>query len=232
MNQQSAVLTSGASKGLARLVGVLFIIGTAAGIGSAALTGPLFDGADYLTQVAQNEGLVAASALLVLVMAFALAMIPVVLFPVFRRYSEAMALGAVVFRGVLEAVGYILIALSWLLIITVSREHPAGVDASATAVLLRGLEVWSVEILAIVFSIGALMVYWLFYVSRLIPRWLALWGLVGGGLYLLKPLFAMFGVESVGFLMMPLAVQEIVLAVWLIVIGFNSKSLPTSEFGQ
>jgi len=76
------------------------------------------------------------------------------------------------------------------------------------------------SILDIVFSLGALMIYYLFYQSKLIPRWLSVWGLIGAVLYLASGLFAMFSVDF-GILEAPLALQEMVLAVWLIVKGFN-----------
>ena len=68
---------------------------------------------------------------------------------------------------------------------------------------------------------SAVMIYYLFYRSKLIPRWLSGWGLIGAILYLAAPVSAMFGfaLES---LMLPLAIQEMVLAVWLIVKGFNN----------
>ena len=68
--------------------------------------------------------------------------------------------------------------------------------------------------------LGAVMIYYLFYRSKLIPRWLSGWGLVGAVLYLAAPLFAMFGF-ALELLEMPLAIQEMVLAIWLIVRGFD-----------
>ncbi len=67
-----------------------------------------------------------------LISGFALAMVPVMMFPIFKKYNEALALGSVVFRGALEAVIYIAVAISWLLLLTVSQEYvKAGVpDAS------------------------------------------------------------------------------------------------------
>ncbi len=80
------------------------------------------------------------------------------------------------------------------------------------------------SILDIVFSLGALMIYYLFYRSKLIPGWLSVWGLLGAVLYLASGLCGMFGVDA-GFLEAPLALQEMVLAVWLIVKGFNMSPL-------
>jgi hypothetical protein len=79
------------------------------------------------------------------------------------------------------------------------------------------------QLIAIPFALGALMFYVLLYQSRLVPRWLSVWGLLGAVLYILPPLGSMFGI-SLGVLMAPLAVQEMVMAVWLIAKGFSSRS--------
>ena len=131
--------------------------------------------------------------------------------------------------GVLEAVIYIAIVISWLLLLTVSQEYvKAGApDAShfqtlGTLLLQASDQINS--ILEIVFSLGALMIYYLFYQSKLIPRWLSVWGLIGGILYLAAGLFDMFSVDF-GILLAPLALQEMVLAVWLIVKGFTQSAI-------
>lgn len=207
----------------ARIVGILFIIGTVAGILSVVFTQPILGSSGYLVEVSANQNQLIIGALLVLLMGFVLAMVPVMLFPIFRKYNEPLALGAVVFRGVLEAVAYIAIAVDWLLLIPLSRAYvEAGTpDASsfeALGMLLQESVGWMNQILGIVFSLGALMIYYLFYRSKLIPQWLSIWGLAGGTLYLAVPLLGMFNME-LGFLMAPLALQEMVLAVWLIVKG-------------
>jgi len=80
-----------------------------------------------------------------------------------------------------------------------------------------------VYLTSIAFSLGALMFYYLFYQSRLIPRWLSVWGLAGAVLYVAAPLLDMLG-HGFGILQAPLAVAEIVLAVWLIARGLNSPA--------
>ena len=107
----------------ARIVGVLYIIGTIAGILSLVLTGPILGDSDYLAKVSANEIQIIAGALFVLIMGFALAMVPVMMFPILKKYNEALALGYVVFRGALETVMYIVLAISWLFLIPVSQEY-------------------------------------------------------------------------------------------------------------
>jgi hypothetical protein len=206
-------------------VGVLFIIGTAAGVLSIVFAGSMLGNPDYLIKFAKNQNQILMSSLCVLIMGISLAMMSVMLFPILKKYNEAVALGAVVFRGALEANLYIAIVICWLLLLTVSQEYVrAGAPAASQFQTLGTLLLKAVDqigsILDIVFSLGALMIYYLFYRSKLIPGWLSVWGLVGAVLYLTSGLFTMFGLDF-GFLEAPLALQEMVLAVWLIVKGFN-----------
>jgi len=208
------------------IVGVLFIIGDIAGVLSLLVTRGLLEGPDALTKIAGSQNQLVLGALLVLVMGFALAMVPVVMFPVFKKYNEVLALGSVVFRGALETVGYMATAGTWLLLLELSREHaeaasPGAPHFQTLSTLLAGSTTG--YLVSIAFSLGALMFYYLFYQSRLIPRWLSIWGLVGAALYLAAPLLEMFG-HGFGILMAPLAVAEIVLAVWLIAKGLNSPA--------
>ena len=206
------------------ILGVLFIIGTVSGVLSVIFLGSL-NAPDYLVQVSENETQIVIGSLLILVMGFALAMIPAVLFPVFEKYNKALALGAVVFRGALEAVVYMAQVVVLLLLLTTSQEYVKATTADATSfqafgTLLLQADHWLANVLSMVFSLGALMIYYIFYQSKLIPRWLSGWGFIGGVLYLAVPLLSMFGFE-LGILMLPLALQEMVLAIWLIVKGFN-----------
>jgi len=219
------------------IVGVLFIIGTVAGVISFGVTGPILEDPEYLIQFAASENQIIIGMLFVLIMGFALAMVPVTLFPIFKKHNEVLALGAVLFRGALEAVAYIAIVINWLSLLTLSHEYvkSGAPDASyfqSLGTLLLGADVYLNHILAIVFCLGALMIYYIFYKSKLIPRWLSVWGLIGAILYLAAPLINLFDPQhptltvtsGVGILMAPLALQEMVMAVWLIVKGFNPSA--------
>jgi hypothetical protein len=205
-------------------IGVLYIIGTVALVLSLAVTGGVLAGSAYLAQVAGQPNQVAVGALLVLLAGFALAMVPVVFWPIGRRYNETLAMGYVVFRGGIETVLYIATALGWLLLVTLSTQQNAGPVAG----LVRTIEAvaWD-QLVAIPFVLGALMFYVLLYQSRLVPRWLSAWGLVGATLYIVPPLGSMFGL-SLGVLMAPLALQEMVMAVWLIAKGFNPRAVASA----
>ena len=81
------------------------------------------------------------AALFVLLMGLSLAMVPVVLYPILRRYNEVLALGYVVFRGVLETVTYFVTAIVWLLLLALSQLYvqagaPAAPGFQATGAML------------------------------------------------------------------------------------------------
>ena len=226
-------------------VGAFFVIGTVAGVLSGVFSGGVIDDPDYLVKFAANRDQIIMTVILTLTMAFPLAMVPVLLFPILRRHNETLALGAVVFRGVLEAFGYILIVICFLLLLSLSQEYvkagaPEASHFQTLGALILEANDWSNDLLAIVFSIGALMIYYLFYQSKLVPRWLSVWGLIGATLYLAAPLINMFDPQhsyltiaaGAGRLMAPLALQEMVFALWMIVKGFNPSAIASLSAKQ
>jgi Domain of unknown function (DUF4386) len=209
-------------------IGVLYIVGTAGLVLSVIVTGPVFAGPAILAQIAAQPNQVALGALLVLLAGVSLAMVPVVFWPIGRRYDETLAMGYVVFRGGQEMVMYIATALAWLVLIALSTNP----DVAPLAGFVRIIEAvaWD-QLVAIPFVLGALMFYVVLYRSRLVPRWLSSWGLVGAALYIVAPLGGMFG-HPAGFFMAPLAVQEMVMAVWLIAKGFSETAVVAEAAGE
>ena len=115
------------------------------------------------------------------------------------------------------------------MVLSTSQEYvkAAAADASAfqaVGTVLLYADHWLANMLSMVFCLGALMLYSVFYQSKLIPRWLSGWGLVGAVLYIATPLLSMFGFD-LEILTMPMALQEMVMAVWLIAKGFNPQAI-------
>jgi hypothetical protein len=220
---------------VARIVGVLYIIGTIAGILSVAFAGSLLEMPDYLTQIASKENQFVVGALCVLTMGLALAMVPVMMFPILKKQNEQLALGYVIFRGALEAITGIAVVISWLVLMIVSREYgkPGVPDISyiqmlGTIILEASHKIGM--IMTIIFSLGALMFYYLLFQSKLIPRWISGWGLIAAIPYLAAGVLGMFAIVESGstaesLLEIPLAIQEMLMALWLIVRGFDSSAL-------
>jgi hypothetical protein len=89
------------------IVGVLYIIGTVTGVLSMLVTQPLLNDPASLHTVAAQANQIRLGALLVFMMGLALAMVPVLMFPLLKKQHEVLALGYVVFRGGLETFTYI-----------------------------------------------------------------------------------------------------------------------------
>jgi len=225
------------NKNTAKIVGVLFIIGTVAGVLSVIFTKSILTDENYLLKVAANETQILIGAFFVLLMGFALAMVPVVMFPVLKKTNEVLALGYVVFRGALETVIVMAVAISMLLLIPLSQEYvKAGApDPSyfqTLGALLQGVA--DLPLTALIFSIGALMFYTVLYQSNLIPRWLSVWGLIAITLHLATVFLLIFNLQtefSVSNIVMnlPIFLQEMVMAVWLIVKGVNPSPITSDS---
>jgi hypothetical protein len=219
------------------ITGVLFIIAAVAGLSATALV-PVLSGTDYLTTFAANANRVAGGAILFLIAAFASAGIAISLYPVLRKWNAGVALGSVVFRT-MEAVMYIAGVVSLLSLGTLSQHIAnAGADAGAGSGdlaafqaigdMLRSVHDHASVVAVFAFSVGTFMYYYLFFQSRLIPRWLSGWGIVASVLILAACVLALFSdspVTGYVLLVLPIGVQEMVLAVWLIVKGFNAPAL-------
>jgi hypothetical protein len=141
-----------------------------------------------------------------------------------KRYNRSLALSYFGFR-IFEAIVFMVDIIGVLLLITLSREFVSAevLDATyvqALATLILAARDWGFLLVPVVFGMGALVFYYLLYSSKLVPRWLSGWGFVGAALVLASGLFGMFGNFMI-YLALPIAVQEMVLAGWLIVKGFN-----------
>jgi hypothetical protein len=218
--------------------GILFIIATGADLLSSLFTGSV-TATNYLVDVSANGGLVGTGALLLFIGGAAAAGIAISLYPVLRKFNEGLALGAVGFRtfeGVLRFVAVCFL----LLLITLSQQFvKAGAPDSSyfqtQGVLLYAGYRWVGNVGSLLaFSIGALLYYIIFYRTKLVPRWISVWGLVAAILGMLScvlvlvGLIAPFSTEQV-VIAIPMLPQEMVLAAWLIVKGFNPSVIASKS---
>jgi len=229
------------NKKIAIIAGVLFIIATVADILSLPFLEPM-NATNYLVSVSANGDQVTTGALLLFIGAAAAVGIAISLYPVLRKYNEGLALGAVGFR-LIEGVFYIVAVMVLLLLLTLSQQFvKAGAPDSSyfqtLGVLLLAGYHWVGNVGSLLaFGLGALMYYYIFYQTRLVPRWLSGWGLVAIILTIVSGLLVMFSLIGPMstfqvVLNLPIAVQEMVLAVWLIVKGFNSSAIASGPAKQ
>ncbi|MDP8208331.1 MAG: DUF4386 domain-containing protein [Candidatus Electryonea clarkiae] len=213
------------------IVGVLFIISTVAGILTVVLLEHLLKDPDYLTKVAANETQVIIGAIFDLICAGAFVGIAIIIFPVLKKHNENIAIGYVVGRS-FEAVPFVIGVTSLLSLLILSQEYVQAEVPDVSSFLPLGsllltVRDWSNMLGARLFcGIAALPFYYLLYQTKLVPRFISIWGLIGTILYLSAAMLIMFGLSPVAMisvlLTLPFALNEMALAVWLIVKGFNS----------
>ncbi len=220
----------------ARAVGVLFVTATAAGVLSVTFRG---EPEAHLTpeSVLQGARTTTIGALLVLVMACAIAMIPPLLFPVLKEHSEPLALGYVVARTV-EVVLILPGAIGPLMVLAVGREaapshslRSSDADTGLQAVYSWSgtYDAWGYPASSLFFCLSVLLLNWVLYRSSVVPRAISVWALAAVVPYLADGLLVMFDALSLSsplhaVLVVPLAVNEMALALWLLMRGFNSSA--------
>lgn len=217
----------------ARIVGALFLIAMAASLIGAGLIEPFLTAADNLGSGTANGSLVMSGVLLELLNGIAVIGIAVMMFPIFKKFNEALALGYVAFR-IIEAVIVFAAVISPLALLSLSQEYASGgaADSSyfpsvwASFVTLR--TILAAQMLGIFFSLAALLFYYLIYQSKLLPRFISIWGLIAAILILAWNLLELIGISISGglFLALPIILNEIFMGIWLIVKGFNSSLVP------
>jgi hypothetical protein len=215
------------------IVGILFIIATVFLFVGGSIYGPALDTPDYL-QVAYPNRITATIGILIeFSCILAIPLIPVFAFPVLRRHSETLALGYLVFR-LFEAVIFVLVDITKLSLIKVSELYLAAGSSNADTIAnigatIQGWNEWSWVFYVLIFAFGALIFYTALFQSKLLPRWISVWGLIAAVMMVTSAVLAMFEVtlpDAVfGLLVVPIAVQEMVMALWLIIKGFDTRNL-------
>lgn len=216
------------SRKTAIIAGMLIIIGMVAGMLSIV---PSVESPDYLTEVYANQNQLLSAAF------FQFTLVPIyigfalVLYPIIRKYSKSLAIGFVSFRiiaGVFQIVG--VIALPIIILLSQKFLESTAPDLLYFQifgdVIKLGRDLANHVGVMLATGLGNLILFYIFYKTKLIPRWLSSWGLIGNTLAMLASfliLFRLIDVITPHFIVLtiPLVIQEIVLAIWLIVKGFN-----------
>ena len=213
---------------IAVIVGVLFIIATVSTLVSVVFVESIYNPA-YLTAVSANENQVLIGVLLWLTAIASIVSIPIMIYPILKKQSESLALGYVgarIFEGLFFAINIIIL----LSILSLSREFVSATSPvvsyfeTSGSLLLAEFD-WNSILLDFPFVLSALILNYVLYKSKLIPRWLSGWGFIGGVLYLPEILLGMFGLTDPTILFAALGIQEMALAAWLIAKGFNSSTI-------
>jgi len=219
-------------RGTAVVVGAFFLIAMVTSLAGGIWLESILGTPDYLGAVAASRAQVLTASLLELVNCIAVLGIAVGMFPVFKSHGEGLALGYVALR-IIETAVLVVAVISPLALIPLSQAYLAAGSSDASSLQAAGALLLAVRaqlaglLVPIFFGAGALLFYSLLYRSRLLPRFISIWGLIAVVLLLAWNLLEAFGMSiDAGMVFgLPIILNEIFLGIWLIAKGFNPHSL-------
>ncbi|HYK73116.1 MAG TPA: DUF4386 domain-containing protein [Pseudoneobacillus sp.] len=222
------------NKKAAKIVGVLFILAAVTAVIGLNFYDPILNGPDYLIKGPEHANQVILGALMELILVVSVVGTATTMFPVLRKYNETIALWHVCFRF-LEAIIITVGIISVLSLLTLCQEFVAAgaqdpASFQSSGIILKAIHDWAF-MLGPLFMLGinTLMYSYIFFKTKLVPRFISILGMTGATSVFICSLFVMFGVfDQISFwgaiMAVPVAANEMILAVWLIVKGFNEKA--------
>jgi hypothetical protein len=216
------------------VTGVLFVITFVTSIPAVVLYQPVLHHADYIVG-AGADNRVLWGAFLEVLLVIANIGTAVALFPILKRQHEGLALGFVTAR-LMESVFIVIGILSVVSIVTLRQDGGSGGADAATLVTvgkaLVAVKDWTF-LLGPGFVVGignGLILGYLMYRSGLVPRRMAMLGLVGGPLICVSGAAVLFGLIDSGSLTQGIAtipefVWELSLGIYLMVKGFRPSPI-------
>ena len=219
-----------------RFAGLLLIVGMIAGIFSVA---PAIDSTEYLKEATANSNQVVIASVFQFVMSLTYIGVAILLYPIIKKFGNSLAIGFLSLRIIattLVIFGTILL----LSILALSQEHirysPLTYsDLEVLGNVLKAVRDYVNHIFMIlILCAGNIMFYILLIKSKLIPRWISVWGLIGAVLSVIASFLVLFRVVEIItpeylILNVPTALLELILGIWLIFKGFDRKILITDE---
>jgi hypothetical protein len=217
------------------VAGVFFLITEVTAIAGVLLYGSVLGTPDFIVSTTVDDTGVRAGAFLEVLLAIAVVGTAVTLYPIVKRQNEGMALGHVAGR-IIEATIIAVGAISLLAVMTM-RDHVAGTTGAESAVAVTvGQSLVAVHDWTFVFGpklalgVNTVLLAYLMYRSRLVPRAIAVLGLVGGSLIFASGTAVLFGLyEDLSIpgvaAAAPVLAWELSVATWMIVKGFKPSPI-------
>jgi Domain of unknown function (DUF4386) len=233
--QQQAVVPSRLSRNnyrmTARIVGVLYLAGMVVGIGGNLFIQSILGAPDHLSTIAANSTLLAMGVVLWLSTVAGDAAHGILMFPVLKPHSERAAVGYLGAR-IIDATFIAVMALLILIQIPLGIEYlnAGSSDTSylqALSAVFTEANLYAYEFAMITVGVAGLILCSMFYRAQLVPRLLAVWGLIGYAILLLGSVLQVLGFNLNSIQAIPGGLWELFIGVWLIAKGFSSPPIPS-----
>jgi Domain of unknown function (DUF4386) len=213
------------------VAGVFFLITEVTAIAGVLLYGPVLGSPDFIVSATVDDTGVRAGAFLEVLLAIAVVGTAVTLYPIIKRQNEGMALGHVAGR-LIEATIIAVGAISLLAVVTMRHDLAGTTGPEAATAVTVGQSLVAVHNWTFLFGpklalgVNTVLLAYLMYRSRLVPRAIAVLGLVGGSLIFASGTAVLFGLyEDLSVpgvaAAAPVLAWELSVAIWMIVKGFR-----------
>ncbi|CAN5329877.1 hypothetical protein BH23BAC2_BH23BAC2_00210 [soil metagenome] len=223
----------------AKVTGIFFITATVAAIIGLKLYDPILIESDYLMTGVKNPNRIVLGAIFESILAVSAVGTAIMMYPYLKKINESWGLGYVCFR-LLEVVFILVGIVSMMSIVTLSQgfQNAAESEISSfqtTVKLLTTIKDWTFVFGPhFMLGINTFIYSTIFFKSKLIPRKLSILGITGSILIFIGAILEMFGIISqfageIIALAFPIALYEMILAVWLIRKGFNLKGYESAH---
>lgn len=214
------------TKTIGRIIGALYLVAFVVYIAGGEL---VTAGSASLPDVASHQRQIAGGALLMLLNSVAVVLNGVIAFPVVRSRHEISAYGYLVSRtieGVVLAVGILFL----LLLIPLAQQYTSTGDSAlpALAQITKDANDYAYQIGMLAVCLAGLIFSRVLLRARLVPAFLAVWGLAGYAVFLAGTILEVLGFGAGLVLSIPGGLFEVALGVWLLAKGFEIPNTQVS----
>jgi hypothetical protein len=221
------------------LVALLWIVTAVGAIGGAILINPIINAPDYLTMVFPKSATITSGMFGWMINDIGIVFIGLLMYPILKKHSESMALGYLSMR-MFESLLMIVGVFFAMLLIPLSQEFikAGAADAALFQVIgsvFKQAENWFLNLLQLIFlGLGGIILTSMLYQTKLVPRFISVFGFIGYALLLPAAIVGLFGILDPtpggpgSILAVPVAIWEIIIMpVWLFAKGFNTAAIST-----
>ena len=211
-----------------RVSGVLFLFAFISGVVVfQVLQGPVLFADDFITTTSEHSNQIISSALLGILSGLASIVIAILLLPIFKRYSYYVAFLYLAFC-ILNFIALMLDNVSVISMLELSNEYVANGNSDTLQVignLVYEKHHWTHYMYLLISCFPVFVLYYGFYVSKIVPRVISIFGMFAALLMFIEILSSIFGNSISMNMMLPMGLIQLALPIWLMVKGFSSPEL-------
>lgn len=228
MYNQSKQSTMYSNQKAGRISGVLFLFVFISGVVIfQVLQGPVLFSNDFLTSTSENSSKIISSVLLGVLSGLASIVIATLLLPIFKKHSYYVAFLYLAFC-ILNFIALMLDNVSVVSMLELSNEYVTNGDSKtlqAMGNLVYERHHWTHYLYLLTSCFPVFVLYYGFYVSKIVPRVISIFGIFAVLLMFVEVLFSIFGQSISMNMMLPMGLIQLALPIWLIIKGFSSPEL-------